>query len=160
MLRHTGCLLLPLLLAGCVCGPVGTLAARRTITPSAEVLDVYGVGLWLRASATDSGFTFGWRHVTYIHPREVADGAEEGSRWHFGYAGVRRGTPFFLAARGIGVELTHYPGFTRAHAGYAADSFTFAARANEARSVSFHYRAAAPEATRLAMNPPPATDTP
>jgi hypothetical protein len=160
MLRHTGCLLLPLLLAGCVCGPVGTLAARRTVTPTAEVVDVYGVGLWLRARAADTGVSFGWRHVTYIHPRVAGDGAEEGSRWSFGYAAVRREAPFFLAARGVGVEVTHYPGFTRAHAGYAADAFTFAAKATESRSVSFHYRSAFPEDTRLAMNPAPPIHTP
>lgn len=160
MLRRAGCLAsLGTLLAGCVCGPVGTLAARRTITPTAEVLDVYGVGVWARAGAADAGLTCGWRHVTFIHPRAAGDGAAEGSRWSFGYAALRREAPFFLAARSIGAEVAHYPGFFRAHVGYAADAFTFAAGIGESRVVSFHYRPAFPQDTRLAFRPTPSHPT-
>ena len=72
----------------------------------------WGVGLWLRAGKTDAGLTCGWRQLTCIYPRAMDDGAEEGSRWSFGHVPLRREMPFFLAARGLGVEVAHYSGFT------------------------------------------------
>lgn len=147
--------LLPLLAAGCACGRAGTLAARRTVTRGAEIIDVYAVGALLRPQGADSGGTLGWRHATYIYPRPAGDGAEEGTRWTFGWAPLREEAPFFLATRSLGAEIAHYPGLVQAHAGYRADAFTFAARTDESRIVRFSYRPAAPEQTFLAMNPPP-----
>lgn len=147
-------------MAGCACGPVGTLAARRTLTPTAEVLDVYAIGLWARASAVDTGLSCGWRRVTFIQPRKAGAAAEVGSRWTFGYAAMPRETPFFFGASDIGAGVSRYPGFVRAHAGYAVDTFTFAAAAEESRVVSFHYRPAAPAATRLAIAPLPSASHP
>src|SRR6187401_341229 len=74
---------------GCAYGRFGTLAARRTITPNAEVIDVYGVGALLQPLGVDGGFTFGWRHATYIYPRFRADGANEGVHWTFGWVPKR-----------------------------------------------------------------------
>ena len=144
-----------LLCAGCACGRVGTLASRRTITGSADIIDVYAFGALLRPQAVDGGFTLGWRHATYIYPRIAGDGAEEGASWTFGWAPQRRETPFFLAARSLGGEVASHPGVIQAHAGFRADAFTFAARADESRVVLFSYRDDAPGQTYLAMNPPP-----
>ena len=143
------------LFAGCACGRFGTLAARRTITGNAEVIDVYAVGALLRPQAVDGGFTLGWRHVTYIYPRLALDDAEEGAHWTLGWVPRHRGTPFFLAARSLGGEVASYPGVLQAHAGFRTDAFTFAARAEESRVVCFAYRDGAPEKTVLAMNPLP-----
>ena len=153
MLPALHCLPLALLLLalpGCACGRYGTVVARRTLTPTAEVVEVYGVGALLRPWACDAGLSLGWRHATYVYPR-AEDGAPAGSRWSWGFAPVRAETPFFLAARGLGLEALYYPGFLRAHAGYSADFFTFAARAEESRLADFHYRAGAPGDTRLAL---------
>ena len=151
---------LALLSGGCACGRIGTLAARRTITASAEIIDVYAFGALLRPRAVDGGFTLGWRHATYIYPRLAGDGAEEGARWTFGWAPQRDETPFFLAARSLGGEVASLPGVLHAHAGFRADAFTFAARADESRTVLFSYRDDAPGQTFLAMNPTPIADQP
>jgi hypothetical protein len=147
--------LLALVSTGCAYGRFGTLAARRTLTPNAEVIDVYGVGALLRTGGVDGGFTFGWRHATYIYPRASTDESEEGSHWTVGWVPRRIDEPFFLAARSIGGEITKYPSVLQAHLGFRTDVFTFAARAEESRVVNFSYRAGAPGKTVLAMNPLP-----
>ena len=151
-LRLILAVLIALVSTGCACGRYGTLAARRTITSTAEVIDVYGVGSLLRPRGVDGGFTFGWRHATYIYPRLPADGAKEGVRWTFGWVPLRRGEPFFLAARSVGGEVTKYPSVLQAHLGFRTDAFTFAARAEESRVVNFTYRAGEPGKTILAMD--------
>ena len=147
--------MIALILTGCACGRFGTLAARRTITPSAEVIDVYGLGALLRPGGVDGGLTFGWRHATYIYPRVTGDEAEEGARWTFGLVPQRREEPFFLAATSVGGEVTKYPAVLQAHVGFRTDSYTFAARPEESLVVRFSYRPSAPEKTTLAMNPLP-----
>ena len=152
--------LLPLLAAGCACGRAGTLAARRTVTRGAEVIDVYAFGALLRPRGADSGGTLGWRHATYIYPRAAGDGAAEGTHWTFGWAPLHAEAPFFLATRSLGAELARYPGIVQMHAGFRADAFTFGGAAEESRTVLFHYRDDAPAQTFLAMNPPPLTAQP
>lgn len=148
-------ILLALIFTGCACGRFGTLAARRTVTASAEVIDVYGVGALLRPGGVDGGFTFGWRHATYIYPRLLTDGADEGVCWTFGWVPQHRDNPFFLAARSFGGEVTKYPTVLQANLGFRTDAFTFAARADESRVVNFTYRASDPGKTILAMDPLP-----
>lgn len=148
-------ILIALISTGCACGRYGTLAARRTITANAEVIDVYGLGALLRPGGVDGGFTFGWRHATYIYPRLQADGAKEGVRWTFGWTPQHRESPFFLAAQSVGGEITKYPTMLQAHVGIRTDAFTFAASNDESRLVNFSYRAGAPGKTILAMNPLP-----
>ncbi len=152
--------LLPLLSAGCACGRVGTLAARRTLTRGAEVIDVYAFGALLRPRGADSGGTLGWRHATYIYPRAAGDGAEAGTHWTWGWAPLPAEAPFFLATRSLGAEVARYPGIVQAHAGFRMDAFTFAAPHDASRSVQFTYRDDAPEQTFLAMNPLPLTAQP
>ena len=139
--------------SGCACGRFGTLVARRTFTRTAEVVDVYGFGALLRPAGSDAGISLGWRHATYVYPREPGDGAAEGTLWNYGCVHLHREGPFFLVARGLGAELLVFPGFTRLHVGYAEDAFTFAASIGADRAVSFHYRPSRPAATRLVIKP-------
>lgn len=148
-------MLVALISTGCACGRFGTLAQRRTITGNAEVIDVYGVGAFLRPWGVDGGFTFGWHHATYIYPRFRGDGLEEGAHWSFGWLPRRRTEPFFLAATSVGLGVTKYPTVIQAHVGFRMDAFTFAACAGESRMVKFHYRPGAPGKTTLSMNPLP-----
>lgn len=147
--------LIGLVSTGCACGRYGTLAARHTITSSADVIDVYGVGALLRPKGVDGGLTLGWRHATYIYPRLATDESEEGERWTFGRMPPRLGNPFFLAARSVGGEVAKYPGVLQAHVGFRSDAFTFAAHMGESRTVKFFYRASEPAKTILAMTPRP-----
>lgn len=148
-------IVIALVCTGCTCGRFGTLAARRTLTGSAEVIDVYTMGAMLRPGGVDGGFTFGWRHATYIFPRSFVDGTPEGARWTFGWVPQHRENPFFLAARSFGGEIAKYPTVLQAHLGFRTDAFTFAARVEESRKVIFSYRTDAPGKTILAMNPLP-----
>ena len=152
--------LIALVSAGCACGRLGTLAQRRTVTGNAEVIDMYGVGALLRVGGVDGGFTFGWRHATYVYPRLKEDGAREGMRWSFGYMSRRRTEPFFLAVRSVGAEITKYPAVLQAHVGFRTDAFTFAACSGESRVVKFSYRPGAPGKTSLSMNPIPKRSLP
>lgn len=147
--------LIALVSSGCACGHLGTLAQRRTITGNAEVIDVYGIGALLRPWGVDGGFTFGWRHATYIYPRLREDGEEEAVRWSFGWLPRRRAEPFFLASTSLGAGITKYPSGIHVHAGFRMDAFTFAASAGESRVVKFHYRPGAPGKTSLTMKPFP-----
>ena len=151
---------LALISTGCACGRVGTLAARRTITPTAEVIDVFGVGALLRPGGFDAGFTLGWRHATYVFPRAAADNFVEGQSWTWGSVPRHSGEPFFLGARSIGGEVAKYPSMLQAHLGYRIDTFTFAALAGESRVVNFTYRAGEPGKTILAMHPLPSLALP
>jgi hypothetical protein len=122
-------------------------------------VDVYGLGALLRLSGVNAGFSFGWNHVTYIYPRLPDDGMQNGVRWSFGIL-PRHPVPFFLATRIIGAEVTKYPAVLQAHIGYRMDAFTFAARADESRTVKFHYKPGAPGETSLTMNPLPKSPRP
>jgi hypothetical protein len=155
ILQFSLAILIALVSNGCACGRFGTLAGRRTVTASAEVIDVYGMGALLRPGGVDGGFTFGWRHATYIYPRFQADGANEGARWTFGWVPKRSEEPFFLAVSSIGGQVAKYPTVVQAHVGFRTDVFTFAARAGESRVVNFTYRAGVPGKTILAMDPLP-----
>lgn len=159
-LRSSLAIFLALISTGCACGRVGTLAARRTVTPTAEVIDVFGFGALLRPGGFDAGFTLGWRHATYIFPRAAADEFEEGQSWTWGVVPRHTGEPFFLGARSIGGEVAKYPSMLQAHLGYRTDTFTFAALAGESRVVNFNYHADAPGQTILAMNPLPPSALP
>lgn len=152
--------MLALLATGCACGRYGTVAARRTLTQTAEVIEVYGFGALLRPGGVDGGFTLGWRHATYICPRISRDEAAASPRWTFGIVPELRVEPFFLAATSIGGEVVKYPTVLQAHVGIRTDAFTFAARADESRVVSFRYVAGAPDQTILAMNPLPSLSRP
>lgn len=152
--------LVALISTGCACGRFGTLAQRRTITSNAEVIDVYGVGALLRLRGVDGGFTFGWRHATYIYPRLKEDGAGEGMRWTLGCLSRRRAEPFFLAVRSVGAAITKYPAVLQGHVGFRTDAFTFAACSGESRVVKFFYRPGAPGKTTLSMNPLPKRSLP
>ena len=145
-------LLVALSVAGCAFGRLGTLAERRTLTSNAEVIDVYGVGALFRLRGVDGGFTFGWRHATYIYPRHAQDGMQEGVRWTYGLLPRRGADPFFLAVCSIGAEVAKYPSMLVAHLGFRTDAFTFAARAEESRIVNFSYRPRHPGHTRLLMS--------
>ena len=145
---------------GCVCNRFGTLAARRTVTATAEVVDVYGIGAVLRTNAADAGITLGWRHVTYVRPLENARGQGRGGHWTLGWLPRRSGTPFFLAARSFGFDLSHYPQYFCAHAGYAEEAFTFVARSDESLTIDFHYLATDPMQTRLTLEPFPFPSNP
>lgn len=152
--------MLALLATGCACGRYGTVVARRTLTPTAEVIEVYGFGALLRPGGVDGGFTLGWRHATYICPRLSRDEPEDGARWTFGLVPELRAEPFFLAATSIGGDVVKYPTVLQAHVGIRTDAFTFAAQADESRVVAFRYRAGAPGQTILAMNPLPSLALP
>ena len=150
-----GCvgLVIALLFTGCACGRIGTLAERRTVTRRAEVIDVYGFGALFRLRGVDGGFTFGWRHATYIYPRAADDGMHEGVRWTYGWLPHRDSDPFFLAVCSIGAEVAKYPSMLVAHLGFRTDAFTFAAREGESRVVNFSYRPHSPQNTRLTISP-------
>ncbi|MCE9610735.1 MAG: hypothetical protein K8R23_11125 [Chthoniobacter sp.] len=147
--------MLALLATGCACGRYGTVAARRTLTKTAEVIDVYGFGALLRPGGVDGGFTLGWRHATYIGPRLSHDETDVCARWTFGLVPEMCAEPFFLAATSLGGEVVKYPTVLQAQVGLRTDAFTFAAHADESRVVAFRYVAGAPEQTILAMNPLP-----
>lgn len=147
--------LIALFAAGCASGRLGTQAERRTVTANAEVVDVYGVGALMRLRGVAGGFTFGWRHATYVYPRHAQDGMQEGVRWTYGWLPRRGADPFFLAVCSIGAEFAKYPGMIAAHVGFRTDAFTFAARADESRVVNFSYRPLFPKRTRLCMRPLP-----
>ena len=155
ILRSGLAILFALISTGCACGRVGTLAARRTVTPTAEVIDVFGIGALLRPGGWDAGCTLGWRHATYIFPRTAADVSEEGQSWTWGWVPRHPEELFFLATRSVGGQVAKYPSLLQAHLGYRTDTFTFAAQAGESRVVNFTYRAGAPGQTILAMHPLP-----
>ena len=140
------------LLSGFVLGRFGTLAARTTHTPTARIVDVFALGALFRPLGSDAGISIGWRRTAYVYPREKGDVAVLGTNWSYGRTPINREAPFFLIARGIGAEMVFFPGFTRVHMGYAEDSFTFASSLAADRSVSFQYRPAAPDATRLTIS--------
>lgn len=152
--------LLALLCTGCACGRVGTLAARRTLTASAEVVDVYGFGALLRPGGVDGGGTLGWRHATYIYPRLATGAGEESVDWTWGWVPEPRATPFFLVARSLGGEVALFPDLLQAHLGFRMDAFTFAAAAGESRVVNFTYRPDDPGQTILAIQTFPNPDRP
>jgi hypothetical protein len=152
--------LIALISTGCACGRVGTLAQRRTLTETAEVIDVYGVGALLRPSGVDAGFALGWQHATYIYPRLPEDRMGEGARWSFGWLPQRRADPFFLALSGVGAGVVKYPTILQSYVGFRMDAITFAASDGESRAVKFFYQPGAPEKTRLSINPFPKTANP
>lgn len=153
-------MLIALISTGCACGRFGTLAQRRTVTETAEVIDVYGVGVVLRPWGVDAGLALGWQHATYIYPRLREDGTWEGARWSFGWVPHRRADPFFLALSGVGAGVVKYPTILQTYVGFRMDAFTFAASDGESRVVKFFYQPGAPEKTRLSMNPFPKTANP
>lgn len=152
--------LIALVSTGCACGRLGTLVQRRTVTGNAEIIDRFGVGALLRVGGVDGGFTFGWRHATYVYPRLKENDEGQGTRWTFGCLSRRRAEPFFLAVRSVGVAITKYPSVLQAHVGFRIDAFTFAACSGESRVVKFSYRPGAPGKTSLSMNPIPKRSLP
>ena len=144
-------LLLFLPLAGCACGNYGTLIARRTLTPTAEVVKVSGWGLLLRPAETDAGLSLGYRQATYIYPRLTDDTRPVGEAIFWGWAPVRAELPFFLGSRTAGLELQSVAGFSMLHAGLVDQSFCFVARVDESVRGSFSYRRTAPEHTVLTL---------
>lgn len=139
------------LFAGCACGRVGTLATRQTLTPTAEVVEVYGFGALLRPTPHDGGLSLGYRRATYIYPRLAGDTRPVGETMHWGWAPLRDELPFFLGTQETGLEFQTVAGRTMLHAGYVDQSFSFVARADESRRGSFFYLRPHPERTVLAL---------
>ena len=154
-------LLLFLPLAGCACGHYGTLIARRTLTPTAEVVKVSGCGLLLRPADADAGLSLGYRQATYIYPRLPEDTRPAGDSIFWGWAPVRAELPFFVGTRTAGIELQNVAGFSMLHAGLVDQSFCFVARVDESVRGSFSYRRTEPEHTILTLfrEPTPALST-
>ena len=154
-------LVLCLPLAGCACGRFGTLVARRTLTPTAEVVKVSGWGLLLRPAEVDAGLSLGYREATYIYPRLPDDTRPEGDSTFWGWAPVRAELPFFVGTRTAGLELQSVAGFSMLHAGLVDQSFCFVARVDESVRGSFSYRRTEPEHTILTLfrEPAPALST-
>ena len=130
-------LLSSLSLAGCAYGHFGTLVARRTLTPTAEVVKVAGWGLLLRPAEADAGLSLGYRQATYIYPRLPDDTRPVGDSTFWGWAPVRAELPFFLGTRAAGIELQSVAGFSMLHAGLVDQSFCFVARVDESVRGSF-----------------------
>jgi hypothetical protein len=142
-------------LSGCACGRLGTLVARQTLTPTAEVLEITGWGLLLRPTKYDGGLSLGYRHATYIYPRLASDTRPVGQTRHWGWVPARAELPFFLRTREIGVELQTVAGFSMLHAGYVEHSLTFVAEVGESRRGLFSYHPSSPERTVLAISTEP-----
>lgn len=141
-----------LLLAGCACGPIGTQVAWRTLTPTAEVVEVSGLGLLVRPTGCDRGLSFGYRQATYIYPRLAGDKRPGEHLLLWVCAPVRKELPFFLGTREVGVGFQSVAGFSTFHAGFVDQSFSFVARADESRRGSFFYQRSHPERTVLALH--------
>lgn len=128
------------------------VAERRTITSQAEVIDLYGIGAWMRTDRPDAGLSLGWRHVTRIYPRNEHDSSLPEVQWRYGWLPRRGADPFFLASRSVGVGFATYPAMAVAHAGYRADYFTFAGKSDESRIVNFFYHPSEIEKARLTIH--------
>ena len=142
-------------LSSCACGRVGTLVARQTLTPTAEVVEVTGLGVLLRPTPYDGGLSIGWRRATYIYPRLAGDVRPVGQTLHWGWVPGRAELPFFLGTREVGVEFQTVAGLAMLHAGYVDQSLSFMAQAGDSRTGLFSYLRPHPERTVLALHPAP-----
>lgn len=138
-------------LSGCACGRVGTLTARRTLTPTAEVLEVTGWGVLLRPTKSDGGLSVGYRRATYIYPRIAGDARPVGQTFHWGWVPTRMELPYFLGTRTVGLEMQAIAGFAMLHAGYVDQSLSFMAAPGDSRHGLFSYLAPHPERTVLML---------
>jgi hypothetical protein len=150
LLRFTA-LLSCLCMAGCAFGRLGTLVARRTLTQTAEVVEVFGCGLLLRPTRHDGGVSIGFRRATYIYPRLAGDTRPAGQSLHWGWVPLRADLPFFLGTREVGLEFQTVAGISMLHAGYVDQGLTFVAEAGQSRCGQFHYTPPHPERTVLSI---------
>lgn len=142
------------LVTGCTCGGVGTLVARRTLTPSAEVVEVYTVGLQLRSTAFDGGATAGWRRAIYFYPRAVAEGAERKLEepqpsWNWFKVSLPSSCPAVRGNTSVGIELQATKEIQRLALGYQDQLLTVGPRPDQSQTFSFFYVRTNPALTRL-----------
>ncbi len=141
---------------GCAFGNHGTLLTRRTMVKNAEILDVYAVGLLLRTSSVDGGFSLGYRHATFIYPLEadLVDASERGSEWFWFRAPLRTEHPLLRASTSIGLETQFTPEIKRFGLGYLDQVLIDGGAADESRVVKLSYNRDAPANTILHITHP------
>lgn len=143
------------LATGCTCGGFGTLAARRTLTPSAEVVEVYAVGLQLRSTVFDGGATAGWRRAIYFYPREASEGAEGKSEelpqpsWSWFKVNLPSSSPAVRGNTTVGMELQATKEIQRLAVGYQDQLLTLGPRPDQSQTFDFYYVRTNPALTRL-----------
>lgn len=159
--RGSSCLAgaaLACVVTGCTCGGIGTLAARRTLTPSAEVVEVYAVGLQLRPALFDGGATAGWRRAIYFYPRAARDGAgarqdEPQSSWSWFTVSLPSSRPAVRGNTTLGMELQATKEIQRLAVGYQDQLLTVGPRPDQSQTFDFFYVRTNPSLTRLEINP-------
>lgn len=142
------------LATGCTCGGVGTLAARRTLTPSAEVVEVYAVGLQLRPTGFDGGATAGWRRAIYFYSRstnETADARAIGphSSWSWFRVSLPSSSPAVRGNTTVGMELQATEEIQRLAVGYQDQLLTVGPRPDQSQTFDFFYVRTNTALTRL-----------
>lgn len=135
-------LALVVVLTGCACGNHGTLVARRTVVPGAEIIDVFAFGALFRPLGFDTGLSFGYRHASYIYPlpAPAAKNAESPTvEWHWFYAPPAPGPPLLRASTTIGVEAQVTPEIKRCTLGYLDQVLTIGGGPTDSMLVKLFY---------------------
>ena len=156
---QAGCWLLAAALAlclpGCAFGHHGTLLARRTLVKGAEVVDVHALGLLVRPTSIDGGLTVGYRHATYIFPRESIADEEPRSDWLWFHAPLGDELPLLRTSTSLGLELQWMPEIKRVSLGYLDQVVTDGGGAEDSRIVRLHFNRHDALATTLEIKPEP-----
>lgn len=142
-------------MGGCACGRVGTLVARETLTPTAEVVEVTGCGVLLRPTKFDGGLSVGYRQATYVYPRLAGDSRPLGQSFYWGWVPSHAELPFFVGTREVGLEFQTVAGFSMAHAGYVDQNLCFVAEDGDSRVGRFSFLQPHPERTVLVIHDQP-----
>jgi hypothetical protein len=136
------------LLSGCALNNFGLLAARATRADGAIVVDVYGVGGYLRTTSDDPGITVGWTRRSYVFRENLDQLPNPGWRYFF----VSKPADGAIAqdTRTVGLDLSLAAPEWKATFGYKASTI-FISRADSEpdRFIQLFYRPSHPAETQL-----------
>lgn len=140
-------LLISLLISGCAINNYGLLAARVTHVDGAMVVDVYGIGGYLRTWPDDPGVTFGWTRRSYVFSERLEQLQNPGWR----YFSVQKPDDVALVqdTRALGFDLSFANPVWNATFGYKVTTILARIRSEFDRSLQLFYWPSYPSETRL-----------